>query len=123
MQAGPSGSQEENDKIEGEINASWDNTTPATSSRAPTEMDVDPTPASTSPQLEEEEKEIEEIMAHEGVIPPDVSQEPEKEEVVTNASEEVVVPPTDENAPKEKAIVPEPRKLLKEFQRAKLIIR
>ena len=60
-----------------------------TSSGAPTQMDVDPAPRSTAPQLEEEETKFEERMAHEKVAPPVVPQASEKE---------VVVSPTEGNA-------------------------
>jgi hypothetical protein len=100
LQAEPSGSKEENDKIEGELNASREKTTPFASSGSPTQMDVNPAPCSTSTQLEEEEKKYEEPMAQEGIVPPAMSQASEKE---------AVVPPVEENTVKEKALVPESR--------------
>ena len=111
MQVEPSGSnQEENEKTEGELIASRENTTPVTSSCAPTQMEVDPAPASIASQIEEEEKKSEESTTHDGDIAPSIPQETVKKAVVTQASKEVVVPPTDENAPKEKALVPDSQK-------------
>nr|XP_020173034.1 eukaryotic translation initiation factor 5B-like [Aegilops tauschii subsp. strangulata] len=50
MQAEPSRSnKKENDKVDGELNASRHKITPVTSSGAPTQMDVDLAPASTAP--------------------------------------------------------------------------
>ena len=60
MQVEPSGSNKEDDKVEGEQVASRGNTTPVSSSGAPTQMDVDPAPHSTAPQLEEEERKSDE---------------------------------------------------------------
>ena len=48
MPVEPSGSNKEDDKVEGELNATRVNTTPVTSSSAPTQMEVDPAPASTA---------------------------------------------------------------------------
>ena len=74
-------------------------------------MEVDHAPASTTHQLEEEEKKSKEPMAHDGDVAPIVPQETKKEAVVTQVSKEVVVPPIDENAPKEKALVPNSHKV------------
>ena len=78
---------EENDKIKGELNASWEKTPPVTSSGAPTRMDVDPAPLTTAPQLVEEEKKFAEPMAREETASPAVPHATKKE---------VVLPPTEE---------------------------
>ena len=78
---------------------------PVSSSGAPTQMEIDPTPGSLASQPEQEEKKLEELMAPEekeqAVIPPVLPQQVEGEQAVTKESEEVVVPPTIENSPKE----------------------
>ena len=113
MQVEPSGSNKEDDKVEGEQNASRGNTTPVTSSGAPTQMEVDPAPGSLASQPEQEEKKSEEPMAHEQVVPPVAPKETKKDVVVTQVSEEVVVPPTVECPPKEKTLVPDSQRAVK----------
>ena len=132
MQVGPSGSHKEDDKIEGEENASRGNTTPVTSSGAPTQMEVDLAPGSLASQPEQEEKKDEEPMAHEeeaqADVPPVLPQHdippvlphqdvtpvlPRQtggEDVVTQVTEGVVMPPPIVSSLKEKALVPENEK-------------
>ena len=82
-------------------------------------MEVDPAPGSLASQPEQEEKKLEEPMAHEEVaqavvppvlpqlvVPPVLPQQTEGENVVSQVTVGVVMPPPTVSSPKEKALVP-----------------
>ena len=84
MQTEQTEQKEKSDKIEGEPKASRKDIPPVSSSGAPTQMDVDPAPGTTTPQLVQDDKSAE-PMAREETIPPVVTQAIEEEVVVPSA--------------------------------------